>query len=395
MQAAHPNAPAGGGGHSAEFHQVLNMAKQSLTETASAASVAAVHTATNGITTLSETASAAVSSTVTSKSAYKAPEVVDHSPGNAVFFHAVQLFRQQTDGVVEQLDRIVDSPLNQSTIYFTEVGMQSVVCPDELNCKRLGTYDDAKTGTDIKTLGPLYEHCQSHPQHTVSFISSRNHPRLRSVSTKAVLSDACLRMNQWGCNLCGMHFSLAPLFHFAGNSWMATCQYVNQLLPPHEYTEAREPMCHEFRNKGDDFMCEDNPPGDETGPRAKDKRWGLGKFAMERWIMSHPSVHICKSFPLPMRFIHNAAEPWEPQLVAIPKLNHYSMFESQRQVVDYHMKEYYYFYGQHAPEGGICQQLFSEIRPNPCLDTQFHITNLLQQQRQREKQQQQQQMQPQ
>ncbi|GMH95957.1 hypothetical protein TrVE_jg10982, partial [Triparma verrucosa] len=94
-------------------------------------------------------------------------------------------------------------------------------------------------GDDFVALTALYDHCLSHPSHTVAFMHNHESPldgppdqdsHLRKINLQALIDfDGCATMPA-SCNVCSARFLPLPHFHSAGNMFAARCEYVVNLI---------------------------------------------------------------------------------------------------------------------------------------------------------------------
>ena len=142
-----------------------------------------------------------------------------------------------------------------------------------------------------QTLGLLYQHCVENPSDTVvylhskgSFHAKQENNRLRRFLTRGALSEECAHMPDQ-CNICSSRFSPLPHPHTSGNMWVAKCVYVRKLINPIEFQQKMEDI---FKD-GDSIKGIAPEVVDKIHPSA----FGLGRYAAEHWINSHPSAVPC------------------------------------------------------------------------------------------------------
>ena len=134
--------------------------------------------------------------------------------------------------------------------------------------------------TEVETLSKLWNHCQLHPDHLVSYIRSHGggevggHPwtEWRSALDVAV-SDTCANM-QFTCNVCQKKFFPLPTPRVAENMWMAKCDYVRNLHDPKVYAQTITTHSEPANFVKNDDQCRH-----------------IG--AVDRWIVSHPEAKPC------------------------------------------------------------------------------------------------------
>jgi len=140
-----------------------------------------------------------------------------------------------------------------------------------------------KNGSDVLTLHALWDYCKKHnnADTKVVYLHSKGsyhdklgNAKLRRFLTKGALSKECSNLPN-NCNVCSSHMSPLPHPHVPGNMWLARCDYVATLLDPNSQAEGK--LIINF-NAGN--PCK-----------------GWGRFFLEHWIHSHPSVMPCDLYP--------------------------------------------------------------------------------------------------
>ena len=148
----------------------------------------------------------------------------------------------------------------------------------------------ARRGSEILTLQPLYEHCRANPTDRVvyahnkgSFHDTPENERFRRFLMRGILADqGCATHQPATCDVCASRFSMLPHFHAPGNIWVAHCDYVLRLISPHDFPAAMDSLFE--------------PPNEWRHPRygyGEDPIVATGRFAMEHWVHSHPSLAPC------------------------------------------------------------------------------------------------------
>jgi hypothetical protein len=94
--------------------------------------------------------------------------------------------------------------------------------------------------------------------------------------------------------------------------WTAKCSYIRNLLPPKDYEPAMQRMYNDtlFRpvNNPQNHTCHLQPI------HFKDNHLGLGRYAYERWVWSHPNVIPGDVIP-PVKINASQFPPvWQPRL---------------------------------------------------------------------------------
>jgi hypothetical protein len=216
--------------------------------------------------------------------------------------------------------------LRNNRLYYNLVGGPNMtdlnICDEQsvLDCKRMNHYPEG--GNEELTLQELYDYCQSHPVERViymhnkgSFRKERGNTKIRRLSTTAVTSHACLEMplsDEYPCNVCGLTFQSKPYFHMTANHWVAECSYVRELLPPKVYTILRTDLLHRLWDA--DSCLHTTDTGHEMSWDLENstflKTFGLGRYAMERWLFGHPSLIPCDVIPFRIARFKRGFEEW-------------------------------------------------------------------------------------
>ena len=152
-------------------------------------------------------------------------------------------------------------------------------------CVHLG---HSSLGDEANSLTPLHAFCAAHgPDASVaymhnkgSFTDNPENARLRKVLLRGLSSKPCADAIVSGsdqCDVCSMRFSPVPHQHTSGNMWLARCDYVRLLREPRDF---RRRMNHHWN-------WTDNANANRGA------RLGVGRFAYEHWVHSHPVVRPC------------------------------------------------------------------------------------------------------
>ncbi len=187
----------------------------------------------------------------------------------------------------------------------------------------------ATNGDEADTLQALYDYCNSHEnlQHRViylhtkgSYTNSRINHSLRQILFIAVLSEECIfstSAREFGdrCSVCSSQFSPTPFFHYVGNMWVAQCSYIQKLIPPKDFAQAKERVVKQM-------IEHTTPPAyvahatyttkikstDSNNVLSytfsstvrygiENESWlGIGRYASEHYILSHPHARPCDVF---------------------------------------------------------------------------------------------------
>ena len=224
--------------------------------------------------------------------------------------------------VDEQLKQIPPNAngTNNTNIYFTLIGSERYygnsghdICHKYpgLHCTMLGDYRD---GGEELTLQPLYEFCVQHPTDRVTYIHDKGSFRHSTGNTKnrrratlGAVSDECHQMplnGDYPCNICGTKFQSIPFLVYQANMWTAECSYIRQLVQPKEYVQKRKELLErlweqnrECLSRPPDLAMADTPWAWNLSNPLFLRNVGLGRYALERWMLHHPSMIPCDLLP--------------------------------------------------------------------------------------------------
>lgn len=258
-------------------------------------------------------------------------------PMFAIFFHTFSGNNTTLtlDIITSQL-RIVNSQplLDDVTIYYSRIGDLNWEWPMS-ECKGWRKSPSRECiqasaqekGDESVTLQHLYEYCVQYPSHHIlymhskgSYTSTVSNDRLRTVALKGITSIACLKYAnepndaQHGrqCNSCSSQLFSHPL-HYTGNMWVSDCDYVSTLIPPKHFQTAKEMLHSKMMNRtkalpGNKFY--ETKFDDGTNYQfhkrqywqLESSQWyaytGLGRWANEHWLASHPDFRPCETFSI-------------------------------------------------------------------------------------------------
>lgn len=195
------------------------------------------------------------------------------------------------------------------------------------------------TGDEMITLSELYKYCHSPENHesTVVYMHSKGtytsnakNDGLRALLMKAVLSMECLlgttnnnvttttttidstNLTATTCDTCSTRFSFLPFSAYVGNMFVAKCNYISKLTPPHEFEEQKQKVINTMKNATTKITLPNKRNIYETKLdnqtsykfREKEYMWidrkswiGVDRYAAEHWIASHPDIRPCEVFP--------------------------------------------------------------------------------------------------
>ena len=178
-------------------------------------------------------------------------------------------------------------------------------------------------GDEVNTLQALYEYCQNNTDAIVSYIHDKGsfHNTLHNTQTRRMATKATFDCRKEFVknplaaqyNVCTGKFLVQPQYLATANMWTAKCSYVRHLLPPIHYESAmrrmyKETIFHPEKRKTD-YAC--------LKPLSmKKNHLGLGRYAYERWVWSHPDVEPAVVLPQGEDFDFNKLpQEWNPRLV--------------------------------------------------------------------------------
>jgi hypothetical protein len=205
-------------------------------------------------------------------------------------------------------------------------------------------------GGELDTLGVLYDYCKNNTASTTSVEATDDvqhptkqatasarviylhnkgsfHPgeyntKWRRAMTDAVTRKECLeppppaangiiqtssqqaqeqQERDDSCNICGLQFQAPPKMFtllMSGNFFAASCDYVNQLLHPREFSRDMKltilPEAMKRKKSGSFHFA---------GPE-QTKAWAMGqkRYNAEHWIGSHPSLQPCDMAAIPVGY---------------------------------------------------------------------------------------------
>jgi hypothetical protein len=147
--------------------------------------------------------------------------------------------------------------------------------PDKMKCVEIAARSE---GGEIITLQAMHKYCMEHPTDRVVYMHSkgtytmtRSNNLLREVFMKAILSDDCLSLqdptsihrsddnsdtntntidhhHNMRCDACSNRFQMWPSPHYAGNMFVAQCDYIRKLHPPDVYEVQKQTMFDRLLN---------------------------------------------------------------------------------------------------------------------------------------------------
>ena len=189
--------------------------------------------------------------------------------------------------------------LQNATLYYVLIGLNatkrvSEICRSYASSEYCQLLEYISQGDEAITLQHLYKYCMDHPLSQVSYIHNKGsfHPSQDNHNFRNFLNhgvfgsngEHCQAMPLEHCNICGARFSSIPHYHFPGNMWTASCDFIRQLIPPMDFGEKMDAL---FKSRTDGV------------PRPSNKqlyrKWpvGLSRYTSEHWVGSHPHIRPC------------------------------------------------------------------------------------------------------
>ena len=252
-------------------------------------------------------------------------------------------------------------------IYYTVIGDRTATHEIDALCRARQTpcrflAPAHRTGDEGKTLQAVYEYCATAPATALvtylhnkgSYHPSRENTALRRMLTTAIFSHQCQTISSSSesvttdstnttsprCNVCAGRFTPLPHTHMTGNMWVAECGYIQQLRPPDDFPTIMDRMLQVAQQQQQQppslwlFPTKPLPSTVWFAPRIPSD-YGIGRYAYEHWIGSHPYLRPCDVYPNPQYTygflgldltladddpdtITTTTTTWEPTLQRIP-----------------------------------------------------------------------------
>lgn len=229
--------------------------------------------------------------------------------------------------------------LPNATIYYTLIGdptLEAYVTSQCSNNCHMREYMDQ--GDEEHTLQALWDYCQkdapSNDDEDVwvtyihdkgSYHASRSNEKARRMATKAAMecqtsmtATTSSTTTNFKCNVCMAAFHAFPQYLASANMWAASCSYIRGLYPPRDYANKLQEMYdttlnHSVLQYSADYVC--LKPYERAA-----NFWGLGRYALERWVLSHPFVKPCEVLPMGEREVSYTDFPqeWQAKLRKAP-----------------------------------------------------------------------------
>lgn len=278
--------------------------------------------------------------------------------------------------VKEQLKLKSESKSLQSVpLYYTLIGKNMLEELSELCLEFHGGNGESchllqyvEEGDESLTLQAVFGYCQAHPTGTqVSYIHNKGsfHPSERNEKFRTFLNhgvfgsngQACQDMPLDSCNICGTRFATFPHYHMAGNMWTAQCDYIQKLIPPSQFPKQMDDMMEYtiFSTSDKDI------PKPTFQQYSEEYPVGRGRYALEHWIASHPSIQPCdlysRKYTHGYRDLPTLQTTWKAKLATAPRFDIHTFLKiSQLRGAWYcgpaRLWEYAWLYGGAQPRVG-------------------------------------------
>ncbi|KAL7432313.1 hypothetical protein ACHAXH_002531 [Discostella pseudostelligera] len=221
--------------------------------------------------------------------------------------HVIEVVNEQLGQVSTSLKQL---PRHQrrAVVFYNVIGNASAfsekkmkrLCNElkpKLHCKQIGHYEVA---SESVTLQEIYDYCQDDDvaDARVTYLHAKGsyHQTVVNTNWRRTLTDAvvhrdCLFPPDDQCNVCGAQFYTRFATMFPGNMWTAKCSYIKQLLPPLEGG-----VYDKLKNESIIKFLKYRLWGQLKTTLLKDRvdYFGLGRYRLEHWIGSHPSIVPCE-----------------------------------------------------------------------------------------------------
>jgi hypothetical protein len=202
--------------------------------------------------------------------------------------------------------RIVDEQLQQMqnknvVLLYNTVGVEGVLSQQQMNtwclqyqivCHHLQHYSN---GNEEITLTSAFNFCRENEDRRIGYVHNKGsfhfsvmNENWRKIMTEALVREECWNTLKNNCNTCGVFFTADKGIYFAGNVWTADCRYIKTLIPPNLFEAKSRAVAGDalLRYKMGQFQMKTKsvPPICNIG---------IGRYANEWWLGSHPSLHPC------------------------------------------------------------------------------------------------------
>lgn len=212
-----------------------------------------------------------------------------------------------------------DPSLQNTPIWYTIIGSSNMTNEDcHPSCQRIAYL---KKGDEVNTLQSLWEYCQDHSDKLVTYIHNKgsfhhtdHNEHTRRTATKSALdcrNEMVKSPDMSPYNVCAGTMIILPQYLCQANMWSAKCSYVRNLYSPKSYATViqrmyKETLLHPTLSQ-EHYSC--------LRPiHLKDNHLGLGRYAYERWVWSHPDVVPADVIPMGHLNFTEFPPQWRPML---------------------------------------------------------------------------------
>lgn len=294
--------------------------------------------------------------------------------GSLVIFYNIYMNPSNIENSVaivqEQLSDRDAAPLAAAApLFYVTIGAPNVAIENCTDCHHLRHYEK---GSEGNTLQYVYDHCVDYPNDMIvylhnkgSFTNTEQNARLRFHLSKAIFSQHCLELNG-DYTSCSAKSAVTPFFGHPGNMFTAKCEYVRKLIPPRDFNEAKKRVLSS--------MLDDEPQiadfmklGGKPWAMERTSWLGIGRYAMEHWICSHPSAMPAQVYPA-ARFSYkmkDVSKRWVPRM-RLPEMANKDMAFAQDTLPPwFHLPgklyEWRHLYGSVPVNSSWVYPLFQEV----------------------------------
>ena len=292
------------------------------------------------------------------------------SPNSTIYY---TLIGEKDGGLIQQtLDSYCGNVTATNTTTTTTTNTTTTTTSSSSStpsCRQIAKLDK---GEEVDTLQALWEFCNtsngndnnnhnnnnddddtlvSYIHDKGSFHYTKSNEMARLIGTRsALLCREEMVQSPATCNICTGIFNLFPQYHAGSNMWTAKCSYIKQLMQPNKYGRSLQNMYDNSLSNtlivnGTEYKCLRKK---DQAPNAL----GLGRYAMERWVLSHPNVQPCDISPKNIKEVKYSPRNWKPRLPLSrvprggPKFHGMQYRKTSYERVEGRLFEWHYLYGK-------------------------------------------------
>ena len=232
--------------------------------------------------------------------------------GPAGIANAKRIVEEQVD-FIRRSSAIPQNGNGTVTIFYNTIGEPGVVNQSTMQRICSGSFESQTPGSpraviqchhmkhykkafEEVTLQRMHAFCLSHNDMRVSYIHTkgsyheyedRRNEYWRHHGTLAAVDEQCVDPPEKSCNVCGLQFWTQWVPFMPGNFFTASCSYVKELVPPVEFRARMEEIKKEVLLMTSQGIFQHHLFTD------RNDHLGVGRFAAEHWIGSHPRLNPC------------------------------------------------------------------------------------------------------